>query len=119
MKKSSPLSNPEVLTSPAYPRAGHLLINELRQRVALESGFERDYARLAALLGVPKPTLAKWCTETINPAVQLGFGLLERLPEEAQLAFLRRHCRVYPTLSHPTLAHEPNCCANSSGNLPG
>jgi hypothetical protein len=100
-------ADPEVYTAPAYPRPGHALMNELRQLVALESGCDRDYLRLGALLGSSKATLGKWCTETTNPAVQAVFGLLERLPAEVQTAFLRRHCRIQPRLSHPALAHDP------------
>lgn len=108
-KRSCPISPfaSEILTVPAYPHKGNQLLDELRQRINLAEGHDLEMDRLGALLGVTRSTLSNWCGHYENLAVQLVFSMLERLTKQEQDAFLKRRCRIHPTLEHPALAHEP------------
>jgi len=108
-KRSCPISPfaSEILTAPAYPHKGNQLLDELRQRINLAEGHDLEMDRLGALLGIPRSTLSNWCGHYENLAVQLVFSMLERLPKQEQDVFLKRRCRIHPTLEHPALAHEP------------
>lgn len=108
-KRSCPISPfaSEILTAPAYPQNGHELLEELRLRSNWAEGHDLEMDRLGALLGVSRSTLSNWCGHYENLAVQLVFGMLERLTKQERDAFLERRCRVHLTLEHPALAHEP------------
>jgi len=109
MKRTScmSLAEAEVFGAPARSQPSRLVIEELRQRLNLAEGHELAFERLACMLGVPKSSLCNWCSHIELPAVHVVLGLLERLPQTEQVAFLRRHCRLHATLDHPALAHEP------------
>jgi hypothetical protein len=98
---------PEVITAPAYPRCSYQLLDDLHQRLNLSHGYVLKSNRLSELLGLPKSTFSNWSNHSRNRAVRVVIGLLERLTESEQHAFLRRHCRVLPSIEHGALAHEP------------
>jgi hypothetical protein len=109
MNKQSPLavSEPGVLTSPAYPEPGHRIQDDLRRRINLNEGYDLPQKQLRRMFGLQKSTLSNWLNHSENAAVQFLFGLLERLPEAERNAFAQKYCRTLPTFDHASLAHEP------------
>jgi len=100
-------NEPEVITAPAYPQRSYQLLDDLHQRLNLSHGYVLKSNRLSELLGLPKSTFSNWSSHSRNRAVRVVIGLLERLTESEQHAFLRQHCRVLPTIEHGAVAHEP------------
>ncbi len=68
------------------------------------------YEELGRLMGKSKSTAHFWFDVHRNQNL-LGFmALLERLSPRQRQDYFDAHCRVNPTLQHPSLAHSPMLC---------
>jgi hypothetical protein len=111
MKKNQSLSldvSAEVIASPAFPTPGYVIFNKLRSLLAA-AGQKPPVTlqQLMKMLGLPLGTCHGWFTTDDLPHVQALLCLIERIPEEDWLNVLRQFLRVYPTIQHPMLAHNP------------
>ena len=109
MNKKSDLAVSEggIITAPAYSEPGHRILDDLRRRVNLSEGYDIAFKRIRKMFGLAKTTTSDWFNQSQIPAVQLLFGLLERLPEGERSVFVQKFCRTLPSLEHAALAHEP------------
>ncbi|HUD46084.1 MAG TPA: hypothetical protein VMR33_04600, partial [Candidatus Baltobacteraceae bacterium] len=95
------------MTAPSYPFSARDIFGDLRSRLAAEHRRPLSFERLAKMLGRSKSTTYNWFDIFHHPHV-LGFlCLLERLPPTERHSFIEAHCRAYPTLDDPHLAHAP------------
>jgi hypothetical protein len=95
------------MTAPGYPFSARDIFGDLRSRLAAEHRRPMSFERLAKMLGRSKSTTYNWFDIFHHPQV-LGFlCLLERLPPAERQCFIEAHCRAYPTLDDPRLAHAP------------
>ena len=95
------------MTAPGYPFSARDIFGDLRSRLAAEHRRPMSFERLAKMLGRSKSTTYNWFDIFHHPHV-LGFlCLLERLPPAERQSFIEAHCRAYPTLDDPRLAHAP------------
>jgi len=95
------------MTAPGYPFSARDIFGDLRSRLAVEHRRPMSFERLAKMLGRSKSTTYNWFDIFHHPHV-LGFlCLLERLPPAERQSFIEAHCRAYPTLDDPRLAHAP------------
>jgi hypothetical protein len=95
------------MTAPGYPFSARDIFGDLRSRLAAEHRHAMSFERLAKMLGRSKSTTYNWFDIFHHPQV-LGFlCLLERLPPAERHSFIEAHCRAYPTLDDPRLAHAP------------
>jgi hypothetical protein len=95
----------ELIAAPAYPFSPRDLFLDLRSRLADEHGSPMQFDRLAQMIGKYKSTTHAWFETYHHPHILAFMLLLERLSPEQRGAFLENHCRTYPTLFHPRLAH--------------
>jgi hypothetical protein len=99
------------MTAPGYPFSARDIFGDLRSRLAAEHRRPMSFERLAKMLGRSKSTTYNWFDIFHHPQV-LGFlCLLERLPPAERQSFIEAHCRAYPTLDNPRLAHAPGKAA--------
>jgi hypothetical protein len=99
------------MTAPGYPFSARDIFGDLRSRLAAEHRHPMSFERLAKMLGRSKSTTYNWFDIFHHPQV-LGFlCLLERLPPAERQSFIEAHCRTYPTLDDPRLAHAPGKAA--------
>jgi len=95
------------MTAPGYPFSARDIFGDLRSRLAAEHRHAMSFERLAKMLGRSKSTTYNWFDIFHHPHV-LGFlCLLERLPPAERQSFIEAHCRAYPTLDDPRVAHAP------------
>ena len=95
------------MTAPGYPFSARDIFGDLRSKLAAEHRRPMCFERLAKMLGRSKSTTYNWFDIFHHPHV-LGFlCLLERLPPAERQSFIEAHCRAYPTLDDPRLAHAP------------
>jgi len=99
------------MITPGYPFSARDIFGDLRSRLAAEHRRPMSFERLARMLGRSKSTTYNWFDIYHHPHV-LGFlCLLERLPPAERQSFIEAHCRAYPTLEDPRLAHAPGKAA--------
>lgn len=95
------------IKAPAYPFTARDLFGDLRRRLSREHRFKITLDRLGQIMGQSISTTHHWFEVYPHPHV-LGFmSLLERLSPSQRHAFIEGHCRVFPSLTQPRLAHSP------------
>jgi hypothetical protein len=94
-------------SGPAYPFSGCELFRDLHRRLSEAAGRRLTLEDLTRITGQPRSTVHYWLEVHANPQVAGLMTLIERLPFPEREDFLRTHCREFPTLSHPRLAHSP------------
>jgi hypothetical protein len=97
-----------IIQPPAYPWDGRQLFGELRRRLSDKQGVPISFQRLGQLIGKTKPTAYHWFDRYNHPHVRALFCCMERLSLAERYAYVEGHCRVFPTLKHPWLAHAPS-----------
>ncbi len=90
-----------------------LLLRSLRSALAAaEMDVTLGYDRLAAITARPRSSLCRWLHGEAEPAAETLLLLLERLAPAQRHQLLDGFCRVYPTLEHPQLSHDPTALAH-------
>ena len=93
---------------PAYPWTGRQLLAALRTKLAeAEHANSMSFDRLAEIAGKSKSTTYHWLELSRQPQVIAFLCWLERLSPAQRHAYIDAHCRVFPSLEHPFLAHAP------------
>jgi len=91
---------------PAYPWTGHQLLAALRAELAEEEHTDSmSFDRLAELAGTSKSTTHHRFALSDQPQVVNFLCWLERLSPGRRHAYVDAHCRIFPSLEHPLLAH--------------
>ena len=94
------------IRSPAYPWAGHELLAALRAELAEEEHTDTiSFDRLAQIAGTSKSTAHHQFALSAQPQVVNFLCWLERLSPARRHAYVDAHCRIFPSLEHPFLAH--------------
>jgi hypothetical protein len=91
---------------PAYPWSGCQIMAALRARLAgaAQTG-SMSFDRLARLVGKSKSSTHHWFQVSPPAGIVALFCWLERLSPAERHVFVDAHCRVFPSLEHPWLAH--------------
>jgi len=108
-KHGSHSGAPEIrlIRAPAYPFSARDLFGDLRSRLSREHSGRMSFERLGRIMGKRKSTAYHWFEVFDHPHVQALMCLLEQLAPRARQDFIESHCRIFPTLTHPLLAHSP------------
>ncbi|MGO8699941.1 MAG: hypothetical protein ACLQVY_19775 [Limisphaerales bacterium] len=96
-----------LILPPAYPHPSTKMLWSLRNTLCQECGRQLTFDQLGQIMGVTRTTADYWCHDHESRLIRSLFCLLERLSPGRRSQFLDAHCREYPRLEHPRLAHVP------------
>jgi hypothetical protein len=96
------------ITPPAYPWTARQLFRALRAQLAEAEGTDSiSFDRLAEIAGKSKSSTHYWFEVSTQLQVPAFLCWLERLAPAQRHAYVDAHCRDFPSLEHPCLAHSP------------
>jgi hypothetical protein len=97
-----------LIKPPAYPWTARQLFGTLRAKLSEEERTNSmSFDRLAELVGISKSTTHHWFEVSPQTQVVAFLCWLERLSPSQRHAYIDAHCRLFPSLGHPCLAHAP------------
>jgi hypothetical protein len=106
MKKKNS-SNTGKVTSVYHPERVRSLMRAIKENLEASQGRPILYEELAQYAGQAISSVFDKLQKTHQPQVEALVGWLERLPEATRTQLMNSHCRSYPTLEHPRVAHDP------------
>lgn len=95
-------------SSRSFPAARiRKLLRSLKAALSESLGAPLSFPSWARISGRPSATLFSWCEAGEVYQLQALLASLERLPEQRRHQLVDEACRLYPTLRHRNLAHDP------------
>jgi hypothetical protein len=90
-----------------------------RIKSALEIQHQRllTYEELGRMCGQGHSAVGEKLSRAHQPQVEALLAWVERLAPEARSQCIETACRVYPTLAHPRIAHDPTSASRLKGLL--